>query len=96
MVDEDWIKEQLNTLHIHKSTSHDGVYLHLLRVLTQGIARPVSTIFNKSWCTEEVLGDSKKANVTAVFRKYKQEDPGNSTLDSITSIPGKAVEQLIL
>lgn len=37
-----------------------------------------------------------KANVTPVFRKDKQEDPGNYRLASLTSAPGKITEQIIL
>ena len=37
--------------------------------------------------------DQRKANVPPVFRK---EDPGNYRLVSLTSVPGKVMEQLIL
>ena len=40
--------------------------------------------------------DWRKANVTAVFKKGKKEDPGNYRLLGLTSIPGKVMEQLIL
>jgi len=40
--------------------------------------------------------DWRKANVTPGFKKGKKEDPGNYRLVSLTSIPGKVMEQLIL
>jgi len=40
--------------------------------------------------------DWRKANVTPVFQKGKKEDPGNYRLVSLTSIPGKVTERLIL
>jgi len=40
--------------------------------------------------------DWGKANVTPVFKKGKKEDPGNYRLVSLTSIPGKVMEHLIL
>ena len=40
--------------------------------------------------------DWRKANVTSNFKKGKKEDPGNYRPVSLTSIPGKLMEQLIL
>jgi len=44
----------------------------------------------------ELPKDWRKANVTPVFKKGKKEDTGNYRLVSLTLIPGKVVEQLIL
>ncbi|GAB0188181.1 mitochondrial enolase superfamily member 1 [Grus japonensis] len=41
-------------------------------------------------------GIRRKANVTPVFKKGKKEDPGNYKPGSLTSVPGKVMEQLIL
>jgi len=59
------------------------------------ITQPVSN-YTSSWRTGEVPEDWTKANVTPVFKKGKKEDPGNYRLVSLTSIPGKVMEQLIL
>jgi len=59
------------------------------------IAEPLS-IFDRSWRTGEVPEDRRKANITPIFKKVKMEDPGNYTPVSLTSIPGKMMEQLIL
>ena len=40
--------------------------------------------------------DWRKANVSSIFKKGKKEDPGNYMPVSLTSIPGKVMEQLIL
>ncbi|KAK4829071.1 hypothetical protein QYF61_002015 [Mycteria americana] len=45
---------------------------------------------------EEVPKDRRKANVTFIFKKGKKEDPGNYRPVSLTLIPGKLMEQLIL
>jgi len=38
----------------------------------------------------------RKANITPVFKKGKEEEVGNRRPVSLTSIPGKMVEQLVL
>jgi len=45
---------------------------------------------------EKCLRTGGKANVTPVFKKGKKQKPGNYRPVSLTSIPGKKVEQLIL
>ncbi|GAB0204772.1 mitochondrial enolase superfamily member 1 [Grus japonensis] len=74
----------------------DGMHPQMLRELADVIARPLSIIFERSWRTGEMPEDWRKANVTPVFKKGKKEDPGNYRLVSLTSIPGKMMEQLIL
>jgi len=43
-----------------------------------------------------VSEDWRKAKVTPVFKKGRMEDPGNYRLASLTSIPGKLMEHIIL
>ncbi|KAJ7400205.1 hypothetical protein BTVI_107419 [Pitangus sulphuratus] len=51
---------------------------------------------DQSMADRVVPGDWKKANVTLVFRKGKKEDPGNYQSVSLTSVPGKVMECLVL
>ncbi|GAB0207209.1 mitochondrial enolase superfamily member 1 [Grus japonensis] len=96
LVEEDRVREHLGKLDIHKSMGPDGMHSRVLRELADVIAMPLSIIFKRSWRTGEVREDGRKANVTPVFKKGKEEDPGNYRPVSLTSIPGKVMEQLIL
>ena len=68
----------------------------MLRELAEVIAEPLSIIFERSWITGEVPEDWRIANVTPVFKKGKKEDPGNYRPVSLTSVPGKVMEPLVL
>ena len=96
LVKEDCVRDYLNNLDTYKSMGPDGVHPRVLRELADVIAEPLSIIFGRSWRTGEVPEDLRKASVTPVFNKGKKEDPGNYRAVSITSIPGKMMQQLIL
>ncbi|PKU36215.1 rna-directed dna polymerase from mobile element jockey- hypothetical protein [Limosa lapponica baueri] len=72
------------------------MYPRVLREVAEVIAGPLSIIFGRSWRTGEVPKNWRKANVTPVFKKGKNENPGNYRLVSRASILGKMMEQLIL
>ena len=65
---------------------------HVLREMAELIAKPLSVIFEKSHRIGEVPVDWRKSNVTPVFKKDKEEEPGNYKPVSLTSVPGKVME----
>ncbi|KAK4811349.1 hypothetical protein QYF61_027581 [Mycteria americana] len=58
--------------------------------------KPVSIIYQQSWLTGEVPVDWRLANVTPIYKKGRKEDPGNYRPVSLTLVPGKLMEQIIL
>ena len=57
---------------------------------------PLSIIFGKLSGKREVPEDERKINAIPIFRRGKKEDSDNYRLISLTSIPGKVMEKLIL
>ncbi|RMC13197.1 hypothetical protein DUI87_10731 [Hirundo rustica rustica] len=74
----------------------DGIHPRVMRELADELAKPLSIIYQQSWLTGEVPDDWKLANATAIHKKGGREDPSNYRPVSLTSVPGKIMEQFIL
>ena len=68
----------------------------MLKELADITMRPLSIIFQQSWKPGEVPVNWKLANILPVFKKGKKEDPGTYKPVSVTSVPEKNREKIML
>ncbi|GAB0181757.1 mitochondrial enolase superfamily member 1 [Grus japonensis] len=90
------LSDLLYHLDTHKPMGPDGIHLRVLRELVEALTKPLSIIYQQSWLTREIPVDWRLANVMPTYKKGWKEDLGNYRPVSLTSVPGKGMEQIIL
>ncbi|CAM5174769.1 unnamed protein product [Natator depressus] len=94
-VKKEVVWDYLEKLDKHTSMGLDALHPRVLKELVYVIAEPLAIIFENSWRSWEVPDNWKKANVVPIFKKGKEEDLGNYRPVSLTSVPGKIMEQVL-
>ena len=86
------VRELLHHLDCHKSMGPDKLHPRVLREMAGVIAELLSSIYQCSWLSGEVLEGWRLTDVTPIYKKGHKEDLGNYRPVSLTSVPGKGME----
>ena len=95
MIHDEMVLNLLRKLNAHKSMGPDELHPRVLRELLNVVVKPLSIILRQSWLTGDVPADWRVANVMPIFTKDRKDDPGSYRSISLTSVPGKVMEQII-
>jgi len=90
------VSDLLHYLDTHKSVGPDGIHPRVLRELVEVLTKLLSIIYQQSWLTREVPADWRLANVMPIYKKGWKGDLGKHRPVSLTSVPGKVTDQIIL
>ena len=93
--DERSLLSKLQHLKVDKSPGPDGIHPALLKNCASDVTKPLTAIFQESHCSGIVPNDWKLADISPLFKKGSQSDPGNYRPVSLTSVVCKVMESII-
>lgn len=93
---EDGIEKMILALDSSKSPGPDGVTARDLRLIAPVAAKYLCTIFSQSLMEGDIPDDWKNANISPIFKNGPKSDPRNYRPISLTSIPCKLMEHIMI
>ncbi|KAJ7407998.1 hypothetical protein WISP_123610 [Willisornis vidua] len=91
-VNPETMQDLLLQLDPYKPMQPDGIHPRILKELADVVAKPLSMIFELSWESKEIPAEWKLENFVLICK----EDLGSNRPVSLTSVPGKVMEKIIL
>ena len=95
-ISEEGIRKLLLKLNPHKACGPDQISPRVLKELASEVAPVLAIIYQSSLTSGVVPADWRKANVAPVFKKGEHYNPANYRPVSLTSIPCKILEHVIV
>ena len=92
----DGVEKLLRNQNPHKASGPDGISPRVLKELAEELAPILTVIFQSSISTGQVPADWKDAFVTPIFKKGEHYDPANYRPVSLTSVPCKLLEHIVV
>jgi hypothetical protein len=96
VVTQQMIRRKIKKLRKEAAPGPDEITPGMLKMLEDEVLLPLEIIFNKSLSTAQVPLEWRTANVTPIFKKGTKGDPGNYRPVSLTSVPCKMLEAIVL
>ena len=81
-VSEDQLLDHLRNMNIRKYTGPDEMHPRVLKELADGVAKPLSMIFEKSQQSDEIPGNWKKENIVPIFKRVERRTLGTTDLSA--------------
>ena len=90
------VLDTLRKLKPEKAQGPDGISPKILKECALTLCYPLAMIFNKSMTEMKLPADWKQANINPLFKGGVRTEPGNYRPVSLTSVPGKVMERLVI
>ena len=95
LITETKVMKLLKNLKQSKSPGPDQIHNKVLYEIREQIVKPLTSMFQASLDSGQLLKDWKVANITPIFKKGKRTDPNNYRPVSLTSAVCKIMETMI-